>query len=286
MILITGAAGTIGSNLTYILANINVPIRAMVHNSKNIPTALRDLDIEIVEGDFEKPETLDAALKDIEKAFLVSPGDLKLVEHQTNFIEAAKRANIEHIVKISIIGAAPKALFSTGRWHFEAEQEIEASGIPFTHIRPHSFMQNFFMYASFIRKEGVFLAPMGQGRIPMIDARDIATASAVILTSEGHEGMIYELTGPETISYAQAAEVLSGIIGKDVKYIDMPLDKTRETMLEGGWPDWMVDDVISLYKFFRAGQAETVTDTVQLLTELPATTFERFVRDYAMVFRE
>ena len=286
MILITGATGTIGSNLVLILARNKIPVRALVRDKERVSEALKDLEIEFVEGDFEKPDTLDKAFEGVESAFLVSPGDRGLVDLQANFIDAAKRADLKHIVKLSSIGTGPDALYSVGRWHHEVEKRIEQSGIPFTFIRAHSFMQNFFVHASFIKREGAFLAPMGDGRIPMIDVRDIVMVAAVVLTSEGHDGKTYEITGPQAISYQEAAETFTRVLGKTVKYIDTPLSKTRESMLAGEWPEWMVDDVISLYRFFREGHASTVTDTVEEIIERKAGNFEQFVRDYAPAFTD
>jgi len=285
MILITGATGTIGSNLTFILARNKIPVRALVRDKSKVSEALLDLEIEFAEGDFTKPETLDAALEGVDGAFLVSPGDRDLVEFQANFIDAAKKAKLKHIVKLSSIGTGAEALYSIGRWHHEVEKRIEQSGIPYTFIRAHSFMQNFFVHASFIQREGAFLAPMGEGRIPMIDIRDIVMVAAVVLTSENHEGKTYEITGPEAISYSEAADVFSEVLGKPVKFIETPLSTTRENLLKGEWPEWMVDDVISLYRFFREGHATEVTDTVETLIERKPGTFAEFVRDYAPIFR-
>ncbi len=286
MILITGATGTIGSNLTYILSHTGVPLRIMVRDIEKLNPTFKELNIDIVEGDFNEPETIEKCLVGVEKAFLSSPGDQNLALFQNNFIEVAVEANINSIVKLSIIGAAPDALFTIGKAHFQIEQKIERSGIDFTHLRPHSLMQNFFQYASFIRKEGAFLAPMGEGKIPMVDARDVSMVAAATLTTKGHEGSIYELTGPEAISYFDAAEIFTKVLGKTIKFIDVPLDNTRDMLKNGGWPDWMIEDMLSLYKFFKEGRASKMTDTVEKLLDRKAMTFENFVRDYANLFRE
>lgn len=286
MILITAAAGTIGSNLTYILAHAKVPFRAQVHHRERVAPAILDLELDLVEADFSKPETLAPALEGVTTLFLNSPGDNNLVEYQANVIDQAKRAGVQHVIKLSTIGAAPNAIFATGRWHFEVEQRLEASGLKYTHLRSHSLMQNFFNYAPFIRQEGAFIAPMGSGKIPLVDVRDIATVAAILLTSEGHEGMIYEVTGPEAITYQDTATAFTKVLGRPIRYIDIPLAKTREAMVNGEWPEWMIDDVLSLYKFFREGNASQVTDTIEKLMERPATSFEQFVRDYAGVFTE
>ncbi len=285
MILIVGATGVVGSNLAYLLKETDETVRLMTRDRNRLPPAIRDERYRIAEADFEKPETIDAAMEDVDSVFLATPGDSQLVEYHRAVVEAAKNAKVRQIVKLSIFGADSQAIFSTGRWHFEAERIVEASGIPFTHLRPHSFMQNFFSYREFIQREGAFLAPMGEGRIPLIDARDVAAVAAVALLTRGHEGMIYELTGPRAISYEEAAHIFSEVLDRPVKYIDLPLDQTRAQMLEGGWPAWMVEDVLSLYRYFREGRAERVTDTVETLLQHPPMDFRQFATDYAALFQ-
>ncbi len=285
MLLITGATGKVGSNLAYMLKDAEVKLRLMMRDTSRLHEVFKDSDCELVAADYENRESLAKALDDVDKVFLVTPGDQRLVDFEQSFIEEAKNAGIEHIVKLSVIGADSKSAFSTGRWHFAAEQYLESSGIAYTHLRPHSLMQNFFSYRSFIKREGVFLAPMGNGRIPLIDARDVAAVAAVCLMSKGHEGMVYELTGPEPLTYNQAAEIMSEKLEMTIKYVDMPLDQTRKTMTEGGWPPWMVDDVISLYQYFRDGLASRTTDTVEALTQRPAMNFAQFITDYAEFFK-
>lgn len=284
MILITGATGNIGSNLAFILSKAKVPIKLMVREKKRLAKALLEEDINIVKADYGDTKSLYSAFEGVEKAFLVCSGDPDMTRFEANFIETAKKASISHIVKISITGGGPKALFSTGRWHYESEELLKNSSIPYTILRPHSFMQNFFGYAPFIIKEGAFIAPMGEGKIPMIDGRDVATVAGIALTGEGHEGMTYELTGPEAISFSKAAEVLSTVLETKIKYVDIPMEKARQSIIEGGWPTWMVEDIINLYRFFRDGQAETVSNTLEILLERPGIKFEQFVRDYKLVF--
>ncbi|MBC8394719.1 MAG: NAD(P)H-binding protein [Deltaproteobacteria bacterium] len=121
MILITGATGNIGSNLAFILSKAKVPIKLMVREKKRLAKALLEEDINIVKADYGDTKSLYSAFEGVEKAFLVCSGDPDMTRFEANFIETAKKASISHIVKISITGGGPKALFSTGRWHYESE---------------------------------------------------------------------------------------------------------------------------------------------------------------------
>ncbi|MFQ5600100.1 MAG: NAD(P)H-binding protein, partial [Candidatus Krumholzibacteriia bacterium] len=136
MILVTGATGTTGSEVVRQLAASRVPVRAFVRNpDKAAP--LRALGVEIVVGDLDRPETLGPALEDVERLFLLSPADPSQVEQQGRAVEMAQRAGVQHIVKMSVLGADPDSPIALGRWHAQTEQHIEKSGLHFTHLRPH-----------------------------------------------------------------------------------------------------------------------------------------------------
>src|SRR5262249_30250439 len=142
MILVTGATGTNGRLVVRALLRDGARVRAMVQDPANAAD-LQQAGAELVTGDFDRPETLPAALAGIERALLVSPVDQKLVEREGRFVECARKAGLRHLVKFSGIGAHPAASFTWGRQHGQAERVIMDSGLPFTFIQPILFMQNF-----------------------------------------------------------------------------------------------------------------------------------------------
>jgi uncharacterized protein YbjT (DUF2867 family) len=184
----------------------------------------RTLNVEFVNGDFDDASSLDAVLAGVEQAFPLSPSSPEQVARETNFIRAAKRAGVRHVVKFSILGAAPDSPSRLIRRHGEAEQVLEDSGIAFTTLRPHYFMQNLLWYIDDIKSQGVFYASLPETyKHSHVAARDNAAVAAAALTEPGHEGKVYHITGSEALTYRDVAEMLSQAIGKKVRY-----DSSRE----------------------------------------------------------
>jgi uncharacterized protein YbjT (DUF2867 family) len=284
-ILVTGATGTIGSILVEKLATANASARALVR-SREKAEGIEKLGIETAIGDFDKPETLKPALEGIEKAFLLSVPDPRQVEMQSNLIQAAKSAGVSYIIKLSAIGVGDKLDSSTlGRLHRETEEEIESSGMPWTHLRPNGFMQNMLMYAGMIKSQGAFYAPLGDARVSYVDARDVASVALSARTENGHEGKAYEITGPESLSYTDVAHELSSALGREVKYVDVPMDAARGAMLGMGMSAWLADALVELFNFYRDGEAARVINTVREVTGHNSITFAQFAGDYAEAFK-
>lgn len=285
MILVTGATGTIGSQVVKLLREKGVELRAFVRDP-NKASSIRGPGVDIVQGDMGTPATLDAAMKGIDKVFLLSVGDPRQVELQGDVINAAKRAGAEHIVKLSAQGASPDSPVSLARWHYETEKQLENSGLAYTHLRPTFFMQNFLGYVSTIKADGAFYVPMHETKLNMVDARDIAAVAVATLTEQGHAGKAYEITGPEALSFAEAADKLAAAIGKPVRHVYVSPDAARNSMLASGMPRWLVDDLLKLFELFDAGLATAVTSTVAEVARRQPHTFDQFARDYASFFKD
>jgi uncharacterized protein YbjT (DUF2867 family) len=283
MILITGATGRVGgATVTHLLSN-GLPVRALLRHPEKA-AALSGLGVEPVFGDLAQPRSLKVALEGVTAALLVSPLDPHQVELQGNFIDAAKRAGRVHVVKISGLGTALNSPVRSGRWHAQTEKDLEDSGLPFTHLRPPFFMQNILRFAPTIRADGTFLGALNQGKVAMIDVGDLAAVAATALTTSGHAGKAYTLTGPEALSYEEVAEKLSIGLGKRVTYKNMPLEAMRERLLASGMPEWHVDVQVDFSAALGAGHASTVTNTVEAVTGKPPRTFEQFIREHVALF--
>ena len=205
MILVTGGTGLIGSELLRLLSQAGIPARALVRN----PNKAQKLPgITWVVGDLARPETLATAFEGAKSVFLLTHYFEDMVELQHNAIVAARAAGVTHVVKVSAFAASDHSKAPIGRWHYQVEKELQDSGIAWTMLRPHHFMQNLLAQAEYIIKEGVIYSPSGDGKIPYIDSRDVAAVAFVTLTQPGHLGKQYVLTGSEAISYRQAAEII------------------------------------------------------------------------------
>lgn len=284
-VLVTGATGTVGSLVVKELSRRGALVRAAVHDAAK-GGRIQGANIEIYQVDYGKRETLEAALRGVETLYLLTPFTPDQVNMARDIVDEAGRAGVRHIVKQSGIGADAEPGITVGRLHREVERYIEASGIPYTHLRPNFFMQNFVNYfGDSIKKEGKIYLPLGEGRVSYVDARDIAAVAGVVLTGTGHEGKVYNITGPAALSLNDVALSLSRALGKKVAYIDVPEDAARKGMKGAGMADWAVNCLMELHGVARAGYASAVTDTVERLTGKKPRTFDEFAKDNAGYFK-
>lgn len=283
MILVTGATGNTGRALVTRLAKLRVPVRALVRDR----TSAADLEaagVEIVVGDLAHPETLRPALAGISKAYLVTSADPQQVMVHSNFIRAAKQAGVNHVVRHSVRGASPHSPVKLGRWHAASQAELEESGMAWTHVQPVYNMQNFLRFAPTIRSQGAFYAPMKDAALSMVDAQDVAAVVAAVLTRSGHEGKTYVVTGPQALTFTDAARQLSDSLGRPVRYVDVAPEDARNAFLKLGMPEWYVDDLLGFYAFYSTGAAATVSDVVARLAIESSRSFSQFIHDYRFTF--
>ena len=285
-ILVTGATGTVGREVVKQLAMVDgVRVRAGVHSLIKGENLKRLPDVELVEIEFTDPESLHAAFTHVDKLFLITPFTDGQIEMSKTLIDEAKRTGVKHIVKLSVIGAGNQDSMQLARWHREIEEYIEQSGIPYTFLRPGSFMQNFEHYnAESIKKEGKLYMSTGSGKVAYIDARDIATVGVEALLGNGHEGKIYELTGPEALNADEAAQLISEVTGRQVTFIDVPEDAVRQSMQQQKMPDHMVSAVLELNTCCRDGRLEDVTNEVEQVAGCKPHTFRQYIQDHKEIF--
>ena len=283
MILITGATGNNGQELIRQLSALGHRIRALVRKPAEA-AKLGGSNIEVAPGDFDLPETLESALQGVEKAFLLTPVAERFVQWQKGFIEAAQRAKIQHLVKFSGMGAHARSASELLKLHAETDEILRSSGVPFTILQPNSFHQNMLSSADTIKAQGVFYWPLKHASQSTVNIRDISAVAAKVFTSSGHEGKTYVITGPEALTFQQAAEKLSSVLGRKIQYVDVPISAAADGMRNSGMPDWNVHAVSDLLAYFATGAAATVTDTVRRLLGRPARSFEQFVKDHRAAF--
>jgi len=282
MILVTGATGITGRALVTRLATIGVPVRAVVRDRARAAD-LAAAGVELVVADLGTPETLARALRGIRAAYLVTAPDPQQVVWHSNFIRAARRAGVKHIVRHSVRNADPRSPEKIARWHFASQRELEDSGIAWTHLQPVYNMQNFLRFAPLIQSYAAFFAPMKDAALSMVDARDIAAVAAVVLTEPGHEGKTYAITGPEAITFGDAACHLSRVLQTTIRYVDLAIANARRLFLNRGLAAWYVDDLLGFYAFYATGAGAVIADTTMRITGQPGRTFIQFARDYRSI---
>jgi uncharacterized protein YbjT (DUF2867 family) len=282
MILVTGSTGAIGGEVVRLLSRAGTPARALIRNANQ----RKELSgITWVTGDLGKPETLASAFAGSTTLFLLSGNGETAGELQHNAIAAARAAGVTHVVKLSAFGASPRSNSLIGRLHYQIEKELEVSGMAWTMLRPHHFSQNLLSQAKNIIKDGVVYSSSSDGKIPFVDTRDIAAVAVVTLTQPGHAGKKYVITGGEKLSYREATDILSKAIGKPLRFIDEPPDQARARLIREGQPPALVDSLLAIAAYQRAGgPTETMTTVVSDLTGKPPRTFAEFARDYADAF--
>jgi uncharacterized protein YbjT (DUF2867 family) len=283
MIVVTGAGGTVGTELVKSLSAAGAEFRAAYHSGDKVDRA-RTSGLNAVAIDYARPETVAAALAGADHLFLLGAGAVGQTEAEIGVVRAAKRAGVKHVVKLSVWGAGDES-FSFAKVHRPIERAIEASGLGWTFLRPNSFMQNLpNFYGATIRSQGAFYLPSRNARISHVDVRDIAAIACKALTEPGHEGKIYTLSGPEGLSYLEVAAKLSAAIGKQVSYVDVPDADFKKGAMAAGLPEAYADALLSLIRYYEGGHAGQVTQDFELVAGRKPIAFDQFARDYAATF--
>ncbi|HZC50369.1 MAG TPA: SDR family oxidoreductase [Nitrososphaeraceae archaeon] len=295
-ILVIGATGTVGSEVVKQLVSSSSSsdqnvVRAAVHSQDKAGKfkQYNNKSVEVVNMDYNKPETIADALNQVDKLFLLTlptPNSNDIYSDLVNQIR--KYGNVNHIVKLSSMAAEIGLENTIGLLHREEEKIIEESGIPYTFLRPGAFMQNFVNYLGHtIKTQNAFYLPAGDGKVSFIDARDVAAVSVQALTNDNqqHIGKAYTITGQEAISYGQAAEILSKEVGRRISYVDIPEEDARKGMKHTGMDDWLIDAMMESYSIIRAGHVSQTTDVVEQITGRKPISFSQFANDYVKFFR-
>lgn len=283
-ILITGATGTVGTQLAITLNSLHIPFRALVRNKQN-NALLQSLPYaQIVTGDMANVYSLTAAFQGIEKAFLLTNSLEQSEQLQLNFVNTAHKAGVQHIVKLSQLAADENSPVRFLRYHAKVENRIKELGFTYTFLRPNLFMQGFIALKDYIKNDGKFYAAVGNAGISVVDVRDIAAVAAHALTEAGHENKIYNITGEETLTHYQLADIFSTVLGKKVTFIDVSPEQMRGALQAAGFPEWQLDGLIEDYAHYARGEAAAVSFSVKDVTGDAAISFEQFVNDHKALF--
>jgi uncharacterized protein YbjT (DUF2867 family) len=283
-ILVTGSTGTVGSEVVKQLASSGQRIKAAVHTQNKADKFKDNNAIDIVNIDYNNPETVSEAFNNVDKLFLVTLPSPDMANISSNLVKEAKKNEIKQIVKLSVLGADAEPGTILGRVHREEEKIIEESGLPYSFLRPGAFMQNFVTYfGKTIREQNAFYLPTEEGKISLVDVRDIASVAVVILSGNHsqYENKAYGITGQEALSYGQAAEILSKELGRKISYVNVSEESARKGMKETGMTDWLIDALLELYGIIRAGHAAQIIGSIEEITGRKPILFSQFAKDYA-----
>src|SRR4029077_20907505 len=285
IVLVTGATGTVS---TALLAELKgkpgIHLRALVRDAGKAAPLVEE-GYEVVVGDLEEPETLDDAFEGVDVLWLLTPASALEPSMGSNAVNAARKAKIKHVVRNSAIKAAHDAPNRNGRLHAQVEDAVKASGIPWTILRPHYYMQNLFSSAGTVASDGMLYMNMGDGSVGMIDGRDVGLLAAKVIQDPGsHAGKIYNPTGSESTTREAAAEPLGHVRGKPVFYVALPQEAARAAMLGFGLSPWFAGNVCDYGRVYSQGWGDFVTSDFMDVTGQKARPFKQFATDFAAVF--
>jgi uncharacterized protein YbjT (DUF2867 family) len=289
-VLVVGATGTIGKELVTTLAGGGfADVRVGSRSVEKAAAAFAGLaNVTPVALDLDRAETYSAALAGATKVFQVSALAEAMVRQTNALAEMARAVGVKHFVRSSLFGADDAAPIREGEWHLAADRALQASGIPFTLLRPNQYFQNFSTPANgkAVRERSTLAVPLADSRVSNIDTRDIAACAARILVEDGtpHAGKTYVLTGPEAVTMDEIARAVGAAIGKSVSYVAVTEEQTRERFVAAGMPAESVEAVLEWFAYCRSGRAAKITaDTEQLLGTKPRTVND-WARDYRAVW--
>ena len=245
---------------------------------------LRADGIEAVVADLAAPATLRPALEDVDAVYVANPASPQLADHEGNLAQAAVAAGVRHLVKLSVIGAAPDSPITFGRMHHASEQAIAASGIPATMVRPNGFMQNTLAWAAQI-PGGVIRGPVMDACWSIVDVRDIAAvAVAALRDPDARSGATYTVTGPEASSPREQVAVLAEQLDRPLRAKEVTIQQAQQAMLSAGWPEWGVERMGELFHLYADGLAMEISHDVEVVTGRPPRHYRQFVSDHRPAF--
>lgn len=283
MIFVTGSGGTVGRYLVSQLQASGARFRVGHHLAQKVEQARQD-GFDACPIDFAEPNRLRRAFEGTTTLFLLAANGPGQIEKELNAIAAARDSGVKRLVKLSAWRAAQED-FSFARIHRTIERAVETSGLAWCFLRPCGFMQNFSnVMAPSIKATSAFHQAAGNARVSHIDVRDVAEVAVRVLTTSGHDGMAYELSGSIALTYHEAADILSKVLGRKITYVSLTDDEARARMRAAGLPDPYIAEVIDLFQAYRRGCGEQVTPDVRALLGRDPTTFEQFARDHASSF--
>jgi uncharacterized protein YbjT (DUF2867 family) len=283
-VFVTGATGKLGPHIVASLVARDVPVRALVRD-RGRAAALLPAEAGLVHGDFTATSTITAELARADAMLLLTPHGPEMSTVQKRLIDLAARAGTR-VVKVSGTSAGirpdgPDAC----RQHFDTEQHLADSGVPWAVVRPNGFMQTLIVaMAATVRERGLIANPLGTAGISLVDCFDVGAATAAVLTDPRHDGRHHVLTGPSAPTYAEIAALITDETGADVEVLDVTPEQAGEAARARGLSDWEAGHLTEMLAMFRTGASEYVTTDVEELTGRPPRSVRDFVRDHRHLF--
>jgi uncharacterized protein YbjT (DUF2867 family) len=277
MILITGATGQVGGEVLDALVAAGTAVRAFVRNASAIGA---HRGVQVVQGNFDDDASLSHAFEGVEAMLLAGRDSPVSIAQHRRVLAHARRADVQHIVKLSAIGSSPDSPVALMREHHAVDEMVRSGPARWTLLKPHLYMQNLLRAAETVRSEGRLAGPMGKDRLPLVDTRDVGVAAATVLRNPAaHVGKAYALTGPAAHSYDEVATALSAIAGQAVTYEPVDPKAFEGRLLEAGTPGWRAFDLAHIASAYSPSDNAVSPDLPILLGRRPRSLSE-FLQDH------
>jgi len=271
---VTGSTGQLGRLVARHLSEAGIEQRLLVRRADQAPTLAGATVVSA--GTYGDRSAAVAALRGIEALFMVSAAESpdRLEQHRT-FVRAAMAAGVRHMVYTSFMGAAPEATFTLARDHWATEEAIRSSGMRYTCLRNNLYLD---ILPHFAGADGVIRGPAGTGRVGAVARADIArVASSVLRDPEGHANAVYELTGPEALSFNEIANAITDVTGRPTRFHDETVDEAYASRAHYNAEPWQLDAWVSTYSAVKKGEMAKVTTTVESITGRTPLTLRQFL---------
>ena len=272
---VTGATGEVGGRVARRLADRGIPQRLLVRDASRAPR-LDGAEVATISG-FGDRDSMRAALEGIATLFLVPAEEaLDRIDQHKTAVDAAVDAGVERIVYLSFVGATPDNTFTLGRHHWATEEHIRTKDVAFVFPRMNLYMDFIPLFAG---EDGVIRGPAGAGRVAAVLRDDIADVVAEILADPAaHDGRTYDLTGPEAVTLAEIADVLTRVTGRAVRFEDETVEEAWESRRASGAPDWMIEGWVTSYLAIANGELDVISDDVERIAGHPPLRLEDWLR--------
>ncbi len=282
-LLVTGATGTIGTEIVRLADECPVSLRFMARDPAQLQVADGSI-AETCQGDYANPQGLAGCFEDVEQLLMLTKPGPDQQEFDRNLIDAAKQSGVTRLIKISALGASVAAASELNRYQSAGEDLLARSGMEYVILRPQFFMQNFLAVSRLIQKKSLFSFPAAASKVAMIDARDIAACVLQIASDRGVRNRIFQLTGPEALSMADAAGVMSDVVGRSITFVPVESDQYLEKLLAVGLPEWQASGLTDIYQDI-AQYDGYCSAAVGSLTGQQADSFENFLHRHMNQFQ-
>lgn len=287
MILVTGATGGVGGALVSRLSTAGTPTRALVRTGPRADD-LRGYDVEVAVGDYADEASLRAAVAGVDRVFLADRMSSGLATEEEALLRVlAEVAPTARVVVLATAGVDGDPV-QGGRFvqaHADVVAAVRAAGLQATVLAPAPAMQDLLGCASAVQSRGVLPSPTAQAPVAWVDQRDVAALAEHVLTSDGHEGATYTVTGPEAVTGEQVAQALAQVLGRDVAVEALEPDAQRTGLAGQGLDDWTVEGTLEHEAWLREGGVATTTEEVRKATGREARSVQAFLQEHAAAFR-